>query len=181
NARYRFEAIAEFTAVAQRLSFTAAARDLGIDASALSRRIAALEARLGVRLLQRTTRRVALTEAGAEFLARMQDLLGRMDEAEAAVSRHAAEPTGLPRVAVHNLFGQRHIAPLIRAFAARHPKLRVELTFSDRFEDLLDARLDCAVRIGALERGGDLIARVLAPNRRLLVASPSYLKSAGTP
>ena len=181
NARSRFEAIAKFTTVAQRLSFTAAAQDLGIDASVLSRRIAALEARLGVRLLQRTTRRVSLTEAGAEFLARMQDLLGRMDEAEAVVSRHAAEPTGRLRVALPNLFGQRHIAPLIPAFTARHPKLRIELTFSDRIEDLLDARIDCAIRIGALEYGGDLIARTLAPNRRLLVASPAYLKSVKTP
>jgi DNA-binding transcriptional LysR family regulator len=176
----RFSAITEFTVVARHLSFAAAARELEIDPSALSRRIAGLEARLGTRLFQRTTRRVTLTEAGVEYLARARDLLARADEADAAVSRYSVEPSGRLRVTVPNLFGQRHIAPFVPAFLAQHPQIRLDLTFSDHFEDLLDARLDCAVRIGALERGGDVIVRRLAPNRRLICAAPGYLGRFGS-
>lgn len=176
-----FEAVLAFAAVARRLSFRAAAADLVVDATVLSRRVARLESRLGVRLLQRTTRKVTLTEAGAMYLRRCEDILARLEDAEAEVSRHATGPTGTLRVAVPNVFGQRHIAPLIPEFMSLYPSLRIELTFDDRMTDLLDERCDAAVRIGALEVGGDLRVRRLAPIRRLLCASPAYIDRYGEP
>lgn len=170
-----------FAAVARRLSFRAAADELGMDPTVLSRRIARLEARLGVRLLQRTTRKVSLTEAGAVYFQRCDDLLARMADAEAEVSRYASGPTGTLRLALPNLFGQRHIAPLIPEFMARHTALRIELSFSDRMVDLLDLRMDAAIRIGTMAAVGDLRIRRLAPNRRLVCASPAYLARHGAP
>lgn len=176
-----FDALRGFVAVARRLSFRVAADELAMDATVLSRRIARLEGRLGVRLLQRTTRKVALTEAGALYLQRCEDLLARMADAEAEVSRYASGPTGTLRLALPNLFGQRHIAPLIPAFMASHPALRLELAFSDRMVDLLDPQMDAALRIGTPEAAGELRVRRLAPNRRLVCASPGYLERHGEP
>lgn len=177
----RFAALTEFAAVAQKLSFVAAARELEMDPSVLSRRIARLESRLGVRLLQRTTRRVSLTEAGARFLERCRDVLDRLDDAEAEISQYAAEPAGVLRVAVPNVYGQRVIAPLVPAFLKTYPALQLEMTFSDRFVDLVEDRLDAAVRIGAHQAGGDVIARRLTTNPRCLYASPAYLSERGAP
>lgn len=176
-----FQTIDEFAAVAQRLSFRAAAAELGIDLTVLSRRIARLEARLGVRLLHRTTRKVTLTEAGALYQRRCDDLLSRLSDAQAEVSRYAAGPTGTLRLALPNVFGQKHIAPLIPDFMALYPDLRIELTFTDRMSDLLDENLDAAVRIGALQAGGDLRIRNLAPNNRTMCAAPEYLSTHGEP
>lgn len=170
-----------FVAVARRLSFRVAAQELAMDATVLSRKIARLETRLGVRLLQRTTRKVMLTEAGAAYLQRCDDLLARLADAEAEVSRYAAGPTGRLRLAVPNLFGQRHIAPLMPAFMALHPGLRIELAFSDRMVDLLDHQLDTTVRIGASEATADLRVRRLATLRRVVCASPAYLERHGEP
>lgn len=177
----RVEALREFVAVARRLSFRAAADELRLDATVLSRRVARLEARLGVRLLHRTTRKVSLTEAGSVFLARCEDVLTRLQDAEAEVSRFGAAPTGVLRIAVPNVFGQRRIAPLLPAFMAAHPGLRLDVTFSDRMVDLVEAGLDAAVRIGALQTGGDLVVRRLAPNRRVICAAPAYLERHGRP
>lgn len=170
-----------FVAVARRLSFRAAADELGMDPTVLSRKVARLEARLGVRLLHRTTRKVSLTEAGAVYFQRCDDLLSRMADAEAEVSRYASGPTGTLRLALPNMFGQRHIAPLVPEFMARHPALRIELAFSDRMVDLLDLRMDAAIRIGSMAAVGDLRIRRLAPNRRLVCASPAYLARHGAP
>lgn len=170
-----------FVVVARRLSFRVAADALNIDPTVLSRKIARLEARLGVRLLQRTTRKVSLTEAGAIYVQRCEDLLARMADAEAEVSRYASGPTGTLRLAVPNLFGQRHIAPLIPEFMACHPDLRIELAFSDRMVDLLDAQMDAAIRIGSPAAVGGLRIRPLAPNRRLICASPDYIRQHGAP
>lgn len=177
----RIEPLREFAAVARRLSFRAAADDLGLDPTVLSRRIARLEARLGVRLLHRTSRKVALTEAGALFLARCEDLLSRLGDAEAEVSRYAASLTGTLRIAVPNVFGQLQIAPILPEFMERNPDLRVEVTFSDRMVDLVANGLDASVRIGALEAGGDLVVKRLSPIRRVLCASPAYLAAHGPP
>lgn len=176
-----FDTMRGFAAVARRLSFRAAADELGMDPTVLSRKVARLEARLGVRLLQRTTRKVSLTEAGAVYFQRCDDLLARMADAEAEVSRYASGPTGTLRLALPNLFGQRHIAPLVPEFMARHPALRIELAFSDRMVDLLDLRMDAAIRIGTMAAAGDLRVRRLAPNRRLVCASPAYLARHGAP
>ena len=179
----RFQALIAFTSVARRLSFAEAARELGIDPSILSRRIARLEQRLGVRLLQRTTRRVSLTEAGATYLEQVHDVLGRLDDADAAVSGLGQAPRGRLRISLPNLFGQMRVAPLLPAFHARYPELLMELMFSDRLVDLVDEKIDVAVRMGTLAEGesDQLVARRLAPNRRLLCAAPGYLARMGTP
>lgn len=177
----QIESLREFAAVARRMSFRAAAAELAVDPTVLSRRIARLEARLGVRLLHRTTRRVGLTEAGAVFLSRCEDVLTRLADAEAEVSGLGARPVGTLRLAVPNVFGQREIAPLLPDFMARHPELKLDVTFSDRMTDLVDAGIDVAVRIGARQAGGDLVVRRLVSNPRLLCASPAYLDRFGTP
>ena len=175
------DSIRAFTSVANRLGFRPAADELGVDATVVSRRIGRLETRLGVRLLQRTTRRVTLTDAGALFLRRCEDLLSRLADAEAEVSKYASGLTGTLRLAVPNVFGQLHVAPLVPDFMALHPDLRLELTFSDRMVDLVREGFDAAVRIGALEAGGDLRVRRLAPNPRVVCASPSYVARYGAP
>ncbi|WIG92813.1 LysR family transcriptional regulator [Myxococcus sp. SDU36] len=169
-----------FVAVATRHSFVAAADELGLSASALSRRIAQLERALGCRLLQRTTRRVALTEVGALYLERCLDVLARADEADAAVSAFSAQPRGLLRVSLPNLYGQLRVSPLLPEFMRRYPLLRLEVTMEDRYIDLVEQRIDVGVRIGDL-RSGDYVARRLALNRRRLCASPEYLRRKGTP
>lgn len=176
----RLAAMRGFVAVARKLSFAEAADTLDISASALSRRVGQLERTLGCRLLQRTTRSVALTEAGAAYLDRCLDVLSRVEEAEAAVSAFTREPQGVLRVALPNLYGQRCIAPLLPIFMERHPGLRLELSLSDRFVDLIDERFDVGVRIGDLQTG-DYVARKLAPNKRVLCASPAYLEKHGAP
>jgi DNA-binding transcriptional LysR family regulator len=180
-ARPSFDTIREFVVLARRRSFRGAAAELGIDKTVLSRRISRLEQRLGVRLLHRTTRNVTVTEAGIVYLRSCEDLLSRLSDAEAEVSRYASAPTGLLRLGLPNGFGQRCIAPLIPDFMAAYPDLRLELMFSDRMVDLVDHHLDAAVRIGALQAGGDLKAKSLMPIRRLLCAAPAYLARQGEP
>jgi DNA-binding transcriptional LysR family regulator len=127
----RFELIRSFVVVAQKLSFVEASDGLQIDPSALSRRIRRLEKRLGVRLFNRNTRRVALTEAGILYLSHCQEVLAKLDEADAIVSRLSAEPRGLLRVTLPVSFGQRHIAPALPEFLIRYPQIDLDLSFSD--------------------------------------------------
>lgn len=174
-------ALLEFAAVARHLSFVQAARELGLHPSVLSRRIQALEQRLGVRLLQRDTRRVSLTEAGHALLGRTLDILTRLDDARAEVSRYSAEATGTLRLALPNLFGQLQVAPLLPAFMRQHPGLRLDLSFNDRLVDLVEHNIDAAIRIGALEAGGDYQVRRIADNHRVICAAPAYIASHGAP
>lgn len=176
----RLEDMLSFTAVARALSFADAARELGISASALSRRIARLEDVLGTALLRRTTRHVSLTEAGTLYLERCTDVLTRVEDAEALVSGLAGEPRGRLRVAVPNLFGQLQVAPLLPDFLRRYPRIALEFSFMDRYVDLVQEGFDVAIRIGALT-DSSLVVRRLATNRRLLVAAPSYLRSRRPP
>ncbi len=176
----RFEEYEQFIRVAQTGSFTQAARAMGLTASALSKRVKALEARLGVRLLNRTTRRVALTDAGRAFLERAEAIVGDVVEAEAALADLEARPRGVLRVGAPMDFGRRHLASAIADFAATHPELRVEIELSDRVVDLLGEGLDVVVRIGRL-RDSSLVARRLAPCRRVVCASPGYLDAHGRP
>ncbi|WP_437878431.1 LysR family transcriptional regulator [Sorangium sp. So ce513] len=173
--RDRLEDMLCFTAVARALSFAVAAQELGISASALSRRVARLEAALGTALLRRTTRRVSLTEAGALYLERCTDVLTRVEDADALVSGLAAEPRGRLRVAVPNLFGQSQVAPLLPDFLRRYPRIGLECSFTDRYVDLVQEGFDVAIRIGALT-DSSLVVRRLATNRRILCAAPSYLR-----
>ena len=176
----RFELIRSFVVVAQKLSFVEAADGLQIDPSALSRRIRRLEERLGVRLFNRNTRRVALTEAGMLYLSHCQEVLTTLDEADAVISRLSVEPRGLLRVTLPVSFGQRHIAPVLAEFLTRYPYIDLDLSFTDRFVDVFEESIDVAIRIGQL-KDSQLIVRRLAPNRRVLCASPAYLKQYGSP
>ncbi len=172
--------IAAFLAVAEARSFTTAARSLGRDASVLSRRVGALEARLGVRLLERTTRRVTPTEAGTRLRERMRDALAAMEEAEAEAAQAGASAKGVLRLALPAAFGRMWVAPLLPAFLAAHPDVAIEADYADRYVDLIAEGFDVAVRLGEL-RDGRLVARRLALARRLVCAAPAYLEARGRP
>lgn len=176
----RWGAICAFEAVGRRLSFVAAANELGISASALSRRVAQLEERVGAQLLHRTTRNVTLTETGELYLGRCRALMDQAEEMDALAAGQRAEPQGLLRVSLPNLYGQKCVAPLLPEFMRRHPKVRLQLLLSDGYVDMVAERIDAAIRIGDLV-DADYVARRLAPNRRYICASPDYLERAGSP
>ncbi|MGF1467042.1 MAG: LysR family transcriptional regulator [Sandaracinaceae bacterium] len=169
-----------FAVVVEERSFTAAARALGTSTGAVSKRIAKLEDHLGVRLLERTTRRVAPTGPGALFYEHTLRVLQALEDAERAVGHLATAPRGTLRVSAGALFGERHVAPLLPAFLAAHRGVRIELRVSDRFVNLLEEAVDVAVRVGRLE-DSSLRARRLGEVRTLVVASPAYLEARGTP
>lgn len=169
-----------FVAVGQSGSFTAAAQRLGRDGSTVSRRISALEARLGVRLVERTTRHVALTESGRTYLMRMTAVLEEIAHADAEMSAHGDVPQGLLRITLPRLYGRLWVAPLLPQFLERHPRLRMEAHYADHFVDLVGEGYDLAIRLGKLE-DSSLVARKVATVKRTLVASPGYLKRFGTP
>lgn len=169
-----------FSRVVAAGSLSAAARDLGISTAGVSRRLAALEARLGVRLLNRTTRRVSLTDEGAIYHEACTRILAEIEEADAAASSRLVEPEGALKVALPASFGHLHIAPLVPHFAARFPKVRLALSLSDRTVNVIEEGFDLAIRISELE-DSSLAARKLAPNRRVVCASPAYLARHGVP
>jgi DNA-binding transcriptional LysR family regulator len=172
--------MAVFARVVAAGSFSAAARDLGISTAVVSRRIAALEARLGIRLLYRTTRRIALTDEGANYHESVLRILQEIEEAEAAASAGRAEPRGVLKVAMPASFGHRHIAPLVPKFARKYPKVELALQLSDRPVAIIEEGFDLAIRIEELA-DSSLAARKLAPNRRVVCASPEYLRKHGAP
>jgi DNA-binding transcriptional LysR family regulator len=176
----RFEAMTVFAAVADADSFTAAARRLGLSPPAVTRAVAALEARLGIRLLNRTTRRVSLTEAGGRFLEAARRLLAELDAAEKSAAGAAAEPAGQLALTAPVTFGRLHIAPLVSDFLAAHPRVTARLLLIDRVVDLVEEGIDAAVRIGALP-DSTLQARKVGEVRRQVVASRAYLRRKGTP
>ncbi len=160
--------------------FSAAARALGLTPSAVSKQIGRLEDRLGVRLLNRTTRRVGLTEVGTVFYARAVRILADIDEAERAAMQLSAEPRGHLRVGASIAFGRRQIMPIIADFLARYAEMTVELALSDRVIDLVEEGVDVAIRSGPLP-DSSLIARRLAPDHRIVCAAPAYLERHGKP
>jgi len=172
--------MAVFARVVGAGSLSAAARELGLSPALVSRNLAALEARLGVRLVNRTTRSLHLTDEGASYYEACTRLLAEIDEADAAVAAGRVEPQGVLRVALPASFGHLHVAPRIPEFAARHPKVRLALSLSDRSVNVIEEGFDIAVRIAELE-DSSLTARRLAPNRRVVCASPQYLALHGTP
>lgn len=176
----RLTQIETFVAVALRGSLSAAARAEGVAPAVIGRRMDALEARLGVKLLQRTTRRLHLTHEGSAFLESCQRLLVEFQNAEASVSAGGVKASGHLRITGPAGFGRRHIAPLVPAFLARHPDVSLSLNLSDRVVDLVNEGYDCAVRVGDLP-DSSLVSVRLADNRRLCVAAPAYLARAGTP
>jgi DNA-binding transcriptional LysR family regulator len=169
-----------FVAVVEAGSFVRGAETLQISKTAASRLINDLEARLGVRLLHRTTRRLSLTEEGGVFLERCRDLLGSVDEAEAEVAARAGEAVGRVRVNVPVSFGLTHLALLWPRFMARHPRVALDVTQSDRLVDLVDEGYDLAVRIATLP-STTLVSRRLSSTRMILCASPRYLRRHGKP
>lgn len=161
-------------------NFSTAARQLGITAAAVSKRIAALEARLGVRLLTRTTRTCRTTAEGDLFYQRCREILARVDEAEAEVRQMPDMPTGLLRLAAPISFGRRKLAPLLAEFRGRYPGVKVSLTLSDVSNDLSVDEYDVALRVGLPTSGGFITRRVLSA-RRAVCAAPAYLARHGTP
>lgn len=173
-------AMRTFVEIVDQGSLTAAAGRLRVSLPVVVRTLAALEHRLGVRLLNRTTRRIHLTEVGAEFYQRCKRIAADVEEAEQAVSAQQRTPTGTLTVNAPLLFGRMHVTPLIGAFLERNPEVRVELTLSDRIVDIIEDGVDVAVRIGHLPDSG-LAATPLGHTQRVLVASPGYLRKFGTP
>lgn len=169
-----------FSRVVAAGSLSAAARDLGLSPALVSRRLAALEARLGVRLVHRTTRSLHLTVEGARYYDACSRVLAEIEDANAEVSLGRAEPQGALKVALPASFGHQHVAPLIPQFAERYPKVELALSLSDRRVSVVDEGFDVAITIAHLE-DSSLAARKLAPNRRVVCASPAYLRKHGTP
>ncbi|MEX5746162.1 LysR family transcriptional regulator [Massilia sp. X63] len=176
----RFQEMRVFSAVVEAGGFTAAAQRLGMSKAAVSRHVAELEQRLGVRLLHRTTRRLSATGDGEIFHARCRELLDRLDEAEAEVASGSGPASGLVRVNVPLSFGVLHLAPLWPVLLARHPGLALDVTLSDRVADLVEEGYDLAVRVGQLP-SSSLVSRRLAATRLVLCAAPAYLAARGTP
>jgi len=176
----KLQAMATFVQIVDRGSLTAAAESLRTSLPSVVRSLAALEAMLDVRLLNRTTRRMALTDEGREYYARCQRVLADGDDAEAALSARRAAPRGRLRVTAPVMFGRIHVAPVITEFVGRYPAVRVELILLDRVVDLVEEGLDVAVRIGHLP-DSSLVALPIGRTHRIVCASPAYLRRAGTP
>jgi len=169
-----------FVTVVKAQGFSAAAKALESTPAAVSRRVKALEQRLGVRLLQRTTRKVRLTEPGERYFDSVSRLLAELHDVEQGLADEAAVLTGELRVVAPMSFGQRRLAPVIARFAADHPGLRVSLTLDDEETDIVGQGVDVAIRI-AYPSDSSLIARTIAPVPRYLCASPAYLDRHGVP
>lgn len=172
--------IAVFVHVVRSGSFTAAADKLGLSKSVVSKYVTRLEDRLGARLLNRTTRRLSLTEAGQVFFSRSQHALGEIEEAEAEISKIQGEPRGELRLNSPMSFGVLHIAPLLPAFQARYPEVTVDMVLDDRTANLVEEGYDLAIRIGDLP-DSSLVARRLGACRHVVCATPEYFARHGVP
>ncbi|MDR3481652.1 MAG: LysR family transcriptional regulator [Burkholderiaceae bacterium] len=176
----QFKQISTFVDVIAKGSLSAAARAEGIAPAMIGRRLDALEERLGVKLLQRTTRKIALTHEGTAFLEDCQRILAELEDAETAVSERSAHATGHLLISAPAGFGRQHVAPLLPSFLAEHRDLTLTLSLNDRVVDLIGEGIDVAIRIASLS-DSNLIGVKLADNKRVVVASPAYLKRHGTP
>ncbi|MDM0013982.1 LysR family transcriptional regulator [Variovorax sp. J22P168] len=176
----RLKQLESFVAIAARGSLTAAAKAEGVAPAIIGRRIDALEERLGVKLLVRTTRRIALTHEGSAFLEDCQRLLVELANAEASVSAGGIKASGHLRVTAPAGFGRRHVAPLVPRFHELHPEVTISLNLSDRLVDMAGESFDCAVRVGDLP-DSSLVSLRLADNRRRCVATPDFVRRHGAP
>jgi len=174
------EGIATFTRVVDSGSFSAAARLLNISKSAVSAHVQRLEERLGIRLMNRTTRRLSLTEAGAAYYTHCARILREAEVAEQAASALQREPRGTLRISAPDSFGWMHVAPTVPAFLKRYPDLAIDINLSPAYVNLVDEGLDLAIRIGVLEDSA-LVVRKLASSRLVLCAAPAYVEEHGTP
>ncbi len=176
----RFKQLETFVAVALKGTMTAAARAEGVAPAIIGRRLDALEERLAVKLMLRSTRSITLTNEGLSFLESAQRILQELANAEDSVSQGGMRPTGHLRITAPAGFGRVHVAPLVPLFINTYPELSVSLDLSDRITDIVSEGFDLAVRIGVQE-DSNMVGIKLADNRRVVVASPSYLKHKGTP
>lgn len=172
--------MAAFVRAVELGGFSIAARELGLTPSAISKLVTRLEDRLGVRLLNRTTRRLALTPEGEAYFHRTQRILSDIEEAETEVSRFRAQPKGLLRVNVGTAFGMHQLTPALPDFLARYPEVHVDLSVTDRVVDLIDEGADLGIRLGTLP-DSSLVARKICDVERVVCASPAYLRRHGTP
>jgi DNA-binding transcriptional LysR family regulator len=180
NALDQLADMATFACVVETQGFSRAARRLGLSKATVSKRVARLEDRLGTRLLNRTTRRLSLTESGSVFFEHCTRMVAEAVEAEAAVAGLAARPTGTLRVNAPMSFGRLHLGPLLPEFLSRYPELSVDIELDDRFLDIVDAGFDVAVRVADLP-DSSLVARRVAPARRTVCGAPAYFARRGTP
>ena len=176
----RFHALQVFSQVIESGSFSRASEKLGLSTTAVSRQVADLEAHLQTRLLNRTTRRLSLTESGEAFHARCVQLLHDLEEAEQEASKAAVEPRGTLKITTSVNFGVRHLAPEIARFKAAHPDVNFDVQLSDRIVDLVEEGFDLAVRIGSTG-GENIVARRIGETRIVPCASPEYLRRRGAP
>ena len=192
----RLRAMQVFVRIVEAGSLTGAAAALGMSGPAVVRSLAALERAIGVRLLQRTTRRSSLTDEGREYYERCKRVLAQVEEADTSMSARRSEPHGRLRITAPAIpffiafakwritapatYGRMHVAPIVNAFIAKYPQVEVELLLLDRVVDLVEEGLDAAVRIGELP-DSTLVARPLGETRRVVCAAPAYLRRAGTP
>jgi DNA-binding transcriptional LysR family regulator len=176
----RFSALSTFAKVVELGSFARAAERLSVSTSAVSRQVAELEAHLEARLLNRTTRRLSLTEAGQAFYERCVQLLADLEETEAAVRSAAVEPRGTLRITCGVSFGERHLAAAVAAFAERHPQVSLDLDLSDRTVDLVEEGFDLAIRIGPSGQQA-LVSRRLGTTQLVCCAAPAYLARRAAP
>ncbi|MGE7138262.1 LysR family transcriptional regulator [Luteibacter sp. NPDC031894] len=176
-----FDGIAEFVAVAQRGSFTAAATDIGITKSAVGRAVTRLETRLGTKLMHRTTRRLTLTPAGEAWLEHCVAALEELKRGESALTLARNMPGGEVRIDLPTAYGRLHIMPVLLDVAKRYPALGLNVSFTDRRVDLIGENIDIAVRIGNLDDSADLHARQIGVQHMVIVAAPSYLVARGVP
>ncbi|MCP3101692.1 LysR family transcriptional regulator [Myxococcus sp. K15C18031901] len=179
--RANLDEIFAFMSVVDAGSFVAGGRTLGLTRSAAGKSLARLESRLGVRLLNRTTRHVSLTDEGRVFYENCLQVLAALDEAEASVGQHTGTPRGVLRLTVPGAFGRLWVLPLLREYLRRWPDVQVEVSFSDRVADVIEEGYDLAVRINASHADTRLVSRLVAEFRAILCAAPSYLEARGVP
>lgn len=173
--------ITAFVTTAQHGSFTAAAEKLGLTKSAIGKSVGRLEERLGLKLFQRSTRRLSLTPDGERFLASCQNAIDILEQAEAELTSHICQPSGRLRVDLPAAFGRQRILPILLDITRRYPELALTVTFTERFVDLIDEGIDLVIRIGELADSSGLVARRLTTQKLVICASPEYLLYQGEP
>ncbi|EJL91862.1 LysR substrate-binding domain-containing protein, partial [Pantoea sp. GM01] len=173
--------ITAFVTTAQLGSFTAAAERLGLTKSAVGKSVSRLEDRLGLKLFQRSTRRLSLTPDGERFLNSCQNAIDILEQAEAELTSHICQPAGRLRVDLPAAFGRQRILPVLLQITRNYPELALTVTFSERFVDLIEEGIDLVIRIGELADSSGLVARRLTTQKLVICASPDYLLYHGTP
>jgi DNA-binding transcriptional LysR family regulator len=176
----KFAALNAFVAVVDHGGFAPAARRMGLAPSSLTRQISLLEEALGTLLVNRSTRSVTLTDAGARYLEDARRILDDMENADRAVSEQGGSPIGVLRISLPVAFGRLHVGPALPLFLRRFPEMRLDISLSDTVVNLVEERIDIAVRLGSLN-SSSLIARKLAPHRRVICGSPDYIAERGMP